>query len=78
MQQDFVILTLKALDHPQGLEVIHAVRQFHREVQASAEADPLLKVRAYEIAKMRGIRTPRHINNMTNFELQAWIEQQSA
>ncbi|WP_375470018.1 hypothetical protein [uncultured Nostoc sp.] len=78
MQQDFFILTLKALDHPQGLEVINAVRQFRQEVQASTQADPLLKVKAYEIAKMQGIRTPRHINNMTNFELQAWIEQQSA
>ena len=28
MERDFLTLTLKALDHPQGLEVINAVRQF--------------------------------------------------
>ncbi len=62
MDRDFFMLTLKALDHPQGLEVINAVRQFRQEVQAHAGVDPLLKVKAYDVAKSRGIRTPQHIN----------------
>jgi hypothetical protein len=78
MEPDFFILTLKTLEHPQGLEVINTLRQFRQEVKADAEPDSLLKVEAYKIAKSKGIRTPRHINQMTGGELQIWINQHSA
>ncbi|MBD1837395.1 hypothetical protein [Coleofasciculus sp. FACHB-501] len=77
MAHDFFMLTLKALEHPQGLEVINAVREFRQEVQPELKPDPLLKVEAYNTAKSLGIRTPRHVNQMTNSELATWIEQHS-
>lgn len=77
MEQDFFTLTLKALEHPQGLEVIKAVRHLHQEMQAHQQSDPLLKAHAYNIAKSTGVRTPKHVNHMTDSELQAWIKKQS-
>lgn len=77
MDRDFFMLTLKALEHPQGLEVINAVRQFRQEVQADAEPDPVLKVEAMNIVKNRGVRTPQHVNHMTDTELRTFISQHS-
>jgi len=78
MQPDYFMLTLKALDHPHGLAILDTVRELRQEVKTDVKPDPLLKIEAYNIAKRRGIRTPRHINQMTGGELQIWINQYSA
>ncbi|MBE9206038.1 hypothetical protein IQ244_05820 [Nostoc sp. LEGE 06077] len=40
--------------------------------QVDAQPDPQLKRRAVEIAIKKGISTPRHVNAMTNIELEEW------
>lgn len=93
-------LAMKALEHPQGLEVIKQVRELFRETQVKQQpkieveelpdplltkntyeerpSDPLLKKNAYDLATALGIFTPKHINHMTNSELEAWISENSA
>lgn len=77
METELLTLTLKALEHPQGLEVINAVLQLRKEMQVEIIPDPFLKAKACEIAKSRGIHTALHVNNMTNSALQAWIKEKS-
>lgn len=78
-------LAMKALEHPQGLEVLKEVGVFRDtqqvkqqpEIQAEEPSDPLLKKNAYNLAKALGIFTPKHINHMTNSELTTWISEKS-
>ena len=78
MDNKYVDLVVMALNHPNGLEILKELRQLQQSPTPELEQDPILKMRVYNIAKDQGVRTPRHINNMNNSELQAFIEQYSA
>jgi hypothetical protein len=70
-------LLAKLLEHPDGRELANIVFQLHKDMQADAQPDPLLKRTVVSIAKSKNKHTPRHVNNMTNAELQEWIDKNS-
>ncbi len=68
-------LLAKLAENPkESLELINGVWKLY---EADEQPDPLLKLKAVNIANSQNKYTPRHVNQMTNGELQEWISQNS-
>jgi hypothetical protein len=56
----------------ENVEILKLLLRLDELDQVDAQPDPQLKRKAVEIAVKKGICTPRHVNAMTNRELEEW------
>lgn len=56
----------------ENVEILKLLLRLDELDQVDAQPDPQLKRRAVAIAIKKGVSTPRHVNAMTNIELEEW------
>lgn len=81
MTHNYYELTILALKHPEGKEILDRVLQV-RDVQQDQNENQLLtpwqKKMAIDLARRCNTQTPKHVNNMTISEYKTWVNQLSA